>query len=138
MLYILDTDHVSLLQRGNQQVVACLSGVDFNDRAVTIITVSEQIQGRLAVIRRTQTESDASRGFANLQSTIAFYQAIQVFPYDEKAQTYFNRLRQMKIRVGTQDLRIAAITLRHQAVLVTRNKRDFEQIPELRMVDWSV
>ena len=138
MLYILDTDHVSLLQRGNQHVVARLSALDVNDRAVTIITVSEQIQGRLAVIRRAKIERDASRGFASLQATIAFYQAIQGLPYDENAQAHFRRLRQLRIHIGTQDLRIAATTLSHQAVLVTRNKRDFERIPELQMVDWSL
>jgi len=111
MLYILDTDHISLLQRGHQQVIAHLSRVGADNRAVTIITVAEQIQGRLAVIRRARTEAEATRAFASLQQTIIFYQSIQVLAYSEEAQAKYAQLRQQQIRIGTQDLRIAAIAL---------------------------
>ena len=137
MVYILDTDHISLLQRGNNQVIARLSQVDLANRAVTVVTVAEQIQGRLAVIRRGKTEQDTARAFGFLQKTIAFYQGISVLPYDEWAQAHFTAFRRQKIRVGTQDLRIAAIALSHQAVLVTRNWRDFAQVPNLTIEDWS-
>ena len=47
MLYIFDTDHISLLQRRNTNVIAHLERISLDERAVTIITVIEQIQGRL-------------------------------------------------------------------------------------------
>ena len=43
-----------------------------------------------------------------------------------------------KIRVGTQDLRIAAIALSLSSTVVTRNFRDFEKVPDLKIVDWSI
>ncbi len=40
--------------------------------------------------------------------------------------------------IGTQDLRIAAITLAVGGILLTRNSRDFEQIPNLSWQDWTI
>jgi tRNA(fMet)-specific endonuclease VapC len=45
-------------------------------------------------------------------------------------------LRHARIRVGTQDLRIASIALAHNALLVSANLQDFEQVPGLRVEDW--
>ena len=78
MRYVLDTDHISLLQRGHAQVFANMDSVDIADRAVTVVTVAEQTQGRLAVIRRATTESATARGFDRLHETIAFYLTVKV------------------------------------------------------------
>lgn len=138
MRYVLDTDHVSLLQRGHPLVVARIISVAAADRAVTVVTAAEQIQGRLAVIRRATIETAAAHGFRHLQETIDFYLSVKVLPYDAAAVNLFEQLRLQKIRIGTQDLRIAAITLSNNATLVTRNHRDFRLVPHLSLVDWSI
>ncbi|MGB6298310.1 MAG: type II toxin-antitoxin system VapC family toxin [Rivularia sp. (in: cyanobacteria)] len=46
-------------------------------------------------------------------------------------------LRQ-KIRIGTQDLRIASIVISNDAILVTRNQFDFSRVPDLQFEDWTV
>ncbi len=48
-----------------------------------------------------------------------------------------NNLRQQKIRIGTLDLRIASIVLATDGILVTRNFRDFERVPNLKIENWS-
>ena len=57
--------------------------------------------------------------------------------FDVKAAAQFERLRQARIRIGTMDLKIAAITLSNDAILLTRNLSDFGKIPDLRIEDWS-
>jgi tRNA(fMet)-specific endonuclease VapC len=44
----------------------------------------------------------------------------------------------LRLKVGTQDLKIAAIALAYNIVLLTRNRRDFGRIPGLRIDDRSV
>jgi hypothetical protein len=44
-LYSLDTDHLSLVQRGHAQVIVRLSALPIAQRAVTIVTADEQVQG---------------------------------------------------------------------------------------------
>jgi len=138
MLYIFDTDHISLLQRRNAHVIARLERISLDARAVTIITIIEQIQGRLAVIRHATSEADVVRGCERLQETMRFYASIYVLPYDVEAQLQFAHLRRQQVRIGTQDLRIAAIALSKNATLVTRNRRDFAKVPGLHIVDWSL
>ncbi|MEH2059839.1 MAG: hypothetical protein V7K97_27520 [Nostoc sp.] len=43
-----------------------------------------------------------------------------------------------RIRIRTQDLRIAAITLLVNGILVTHNRKDFEKVPNLRLQDWTI
>jgi tRNA(fMet)-specific endonuclease VapC len=58
--------------------------------------------------------------------------------YDVEAQIQFAKLRRQQVRIGTQELRIAAIALSKNATLVTRNTRDFAKVPGLHIVDWSL
>ena len=78
-----------------------------------------------------------ARAFEFLQETVAFYREISVLPYDKQAQMQYESFRRQKIRIGAQDLRIASIALSNRAVLVTRNHRDFIQVPHLIIEDWS-
>jgi tRNA(fMet)-specific endonuclease VapC len=135
--YILDTDHVSLYQRRHPQVVARVLATAPADLAATTITLGEQVQGRLAVIRQARSQPDAARGYLRLRETVEFYQTIQLVDYTTAAVDHFEELRRQGIRIGTQDLRIAAIALAEGAILVSRNARDFAQVPGLILEDWA-
>ncbi len=61
-----------------------------------------------------------------------------ILDFDEAAFNIYNELLKQKIRIGTQDLRIAAIALSLNSTVVTRNLKDFEKVPNLKVVDWSI
>jgi len=58
-------------------------------------------------------------------------------PFDDVAATIFDKLRGQKIRIGTNDLAIAAITLSVNGILVTRNAVDFQRVPGPVFEDWT-
>ena len=59
-----------------------------------------------------------------------------ILPFDAAAASQFEQLRSHKLGVGTADLRIAAIALSAGHHLLSRNLRDFERVPGLRVEDW--
>lgn len=65
------------------------------------------------------------------------YLKITVLEFDNAAAAEFERLQRLRLRVGTMDLKIAAIALAHQATVLTRNRKDFDQMPNLRVEDWT-
>ena len=139
VLYILDTDHLTLLQRNHPAVISRLTALPPEVIATTIVSAMEQVQGRMAQIHRAKTAPEVVRAFARFQEALTFYRTVPMLPYDEAAATHFARLRQVfPHHPGTQDLRIAAIALSRNATLVTRNQRHFQGIAELPLADWSV
>lgn len=137
-MFILDTDHVSLFQRDQPQVVSRVLATPPLELATTVITLEEQLRGRLERVRRAQSDVEIVTAYQNLLATSLYFRTITVIGFDEQAQTIFKTLRAQKIRLGTQDLRIAAIALSRGATLVTRNRQDFAMIPVLKIEDWSL
>jgi tRNA(fMet)-specific endonuclease VapC len=58
-------------------------------------------------------------------------------PFDIRAAEQFQQLRKQYPRLDTMDLKIAAIALTNNAILLTRNQKDFGQIQGLNIEDWS-
>jgi tRNA(fMet)-specific endonuclease VapC len=61
-----------------------------------------------------------------------------VIPFDAAAAVVFEGLVSQRVRVGTMDLRIAAIALSREMVLVTRDMSDFRKVPGLHIEHWTV
>ncbi|MEH1858881.1 MAG: type II toxin-antitoxin system VapC family toxin [Nostoc sp.] len=137
-LWILDTDHVSLFQQLHPVITQRINAVNSEDIAITIITVEEQLRGRFNVIRKASSSDALLLAYAKLQDTLEFFKNVRSLGFDESAINCYEGLIRQRIRIGTQDLRIAAITLSMNGILVTRNRKDFEKVPNLRLEDWTI
>jgi tRNA(fMet)-specific endonuclease VapC len=104
---------------------------------VSIVTVEEQLRGWLALIRRAQVPEGLISAYASLHRAVVYFATVNILDYGEVAARHVSALRAQRIRIGTQDLRIAAVSLAANAILVTRNQNDFRQVPNLIVEDWS-
>jgi tRNA(fMet)-specific endonuclease VapC len=138
---LLDTDHFSILQENRDDATELkirLRQLPDSAISLSIISFQEQTQGWLAYIRRARKRELILRGFFYLHRLLKDYSARQVLPFDEPAMDEFLRLQQQRIRIGTNDLRIAAIARANNVKLLSRNRRDFRQVPNLDVEDWTV
>jgi tRNA(fMet)-specific endonuclease VapC len=142
LIYLLDTDHISILQqRTGAEYLALSARIAQHapaDLALSVISIHEQVLGCHTYLSRARTPADLVRGYAMLGRLLTDYMMAAVLPFDAAAATVFDSLRTQRLRVATMDLRIASIALAQGLTLVTRNVGDFGQVPGLRIEDWTV
>jgi tRNA(fMet)-specific endonuclease VapC len=62
---------------------------------------------------------------------------MNVLSYTSEAQASFVQFRRQCPRVQTLDLRIASVAVTTGSTLLSRNLRDFRQVPALTVEDWT-
>lgn len=139
-MIILDTDHISALQARTTSAAftlqARLDALITDEIATTTITVEEQMRGWMALIRRHSDVHQQVAPYDRLIKLFDFYAQWQVLPFDPAAADTFTRLRSQGVRIGTMDLKIAAIVLVTQGTLLSCNNRDFLHVPGIRVENW--
>ena len=136
--YLLDTDHISLLERGHSAVCARVATTPPDQLATSAVTVEEMLRGRLAVLAQPLDGPARTHAYLKLLETVNFCASASVIQYDSACETEYQRLRSLRVRIGSQDLRIASTALAHRLIVITRNRHDFGRVPGLPMEDWSV
>lgn len=137
MLYILDTDHISLLQQKHPLIMAKINQINPNNIVVTIISFQEQVKGWFNLINRNGDNASIIWAYQGLSDVIKYFNRITVLDFDENAYNIFQNLKSQQIRIGSQDLRIASIALAVNGIIITRNQKDFSKIPNLIREDWT-
>lgn len=138
-MYVLDTDHLTALERGG--VLATRLQVKFDEAEVrdvttTIISYEEQTRGWLSHIARASTLEEQIDAYRQLRKHLEIFCTFSLLDFEERAAEMFRKLQQMRIRVGTLDLKIASVALSNDAMLLTRNLVDFNRVPDLRAENW--
>ena len=140
-MVILDTDSLSVLQSPEtterETLLARLGGMGPEEIATTIVTYEEQTRGWMAYKARSKSISQEIAAYAKLRKHLDDYRSLVVLDFDARAAAEFQRLRSLKLRIGTMDLKIAAITRVHDVTLLTRNLVDFRKVPGLKAEDWT-
>jgi tRNA(fMet)-specific endonuclease VapC len=140
-MVVLDTDHISVMERPEstaaRMLLARLEQIDPGEIATTIVTYEEQSRGWLAYKARARTVLQEIDAYSKLKRHLETYRRMNVFDFDDDAAAEWQRLRGQRIRIGTMDLKIAAITIVRKATLLSRNLADFRKVPGLKVEDWT-
>lgn len=138
MIYLLDTDTLSHLHRGRAVVVHRYEAMPAGEVAISIVTRIEMLQARFANVPKAADGAQLAVAQQRLSETERVLQGWRIIGIEAVSCSHFERLRQIKSlrKIGRADLLIACIALAHSATLVTRNTRDFAQVPHLRFENW--
>jgi tRNA(fMet)-specific endonuclease VapC len=142
MRYLLDTDHLSVLQRQSgkdySNFSARMAQYPISDFAVSTVTFHEQVLGSHAYINRARNLNDVVKGYEMMARIVSDFKVLPLISFDAGAAKTFDRLQSKRIQLAKMDARIAAIALFHGLILLTRNHRDFGKVAGLLIEDWTV
>jgi tRNA(fMet)-specific endonuclease VapC len=83
----------------------------------------------------------SARAADNTRVVRQFVSPFVHLPFDDACAIEYASLRaeleRMGTPIGANDLMIAATALAHDAVLITRNTREFARVPNLRYENWQ-
>lgn len=109
-----------------------------NDIAFSIIRMHEQVLDCHTYLNRARRPRDVIEGYDTLAQVLRDFAAVTVLPFDEASAAVFEDPVASRVRIGRMDLRIASTKLSRDMVVVTRHARDFGQVPNLQIEDWTV
>ena len=137
-MLILDTDHLSIPAKDGPTASALRARLaqTSDDVGTTAVSVEEILRGWLAKIASQKVVSRQVRWYAKFQMSVEVLGQSRILPFDTQAADQFDALRDLRLGIGTMDMKIAAIVLAHRAKLLSRNLRDFSRVPSLDIEDW--
>jgi len=138
-MILLDTDHLTVLRyRDSERYEKLTERLRLSNETVgtTVVNVEEQMRGWIAAIAKEKKVARQVFAYRELADLFAFFAKLEIAAFTDGAAAQFENLRSAKVRVGTMDLKIAAIAIAHGAKLLTANRKDFAQVPGLQFENW--
>jgi predicted nucleic acid-binding protein len=133
-MYLLDTDTLSgLMKRSpSSALLARFAVTSLRDRHTSSISIGELIYGALKSVDR--------REYLLGQIQRRALADVRVASFDRAAAGHYAGIRvdleRQGVRLDDADLRIAAVALARNLILVTGNVRHFRRVPDLRIENW--
>jgi tRNA(fMet)-specific endonuclease VapC len=136
---VLDMDILTLLEYGRSAALdrRVESALAADSLAVAVISRMERLQGRFDSILKAANETELLDAMMRFRVTQSFLDRFGVLEVNEAAAGHFERLRKdRKVKMRRPDMLIACIALANDALLVTRNVKDYRQVTGLRVENW--
>ena len=137
-MILFDTDTVTHFSYGNPNVRRKIEGAGDEQLAIAIVTRNEVLRGRAESLLKAANEDELRKATERFRQAEEMLSDFLVVNFDEDAIGHFGTLRKQKNlkKMGRADLLIACIALADDALLITRNTRDFKNVNGLRLENW--
>ena len=130
MKYLLDTDTLIYVFKRTGNCLARLSAQNDSDITISTINLFELEYGMGKSSSRIKMDS----------YVLSLCKRYAVLEFDRAASLQAGAIRALLhtrgTPIGPYDVQIAGIALSHNLIVVTRNTREFERVPGLRVENW--
>ncbi|MGL6073024.1 MAG: type II toxin-antitoxin system VapC family toxin [Fimbriiglobus sp.] len=141
VLYLLDTTTLSHVKYQHVHVLrhldACTDPESGNLVGISTVVVEEVMEGWMNRLKRSKTPEAIAQSSLFLARAVMMLAEFELYPVSVEAVLRYDTLRKLKLNIGRNDLRLAALALELGATVVTDNIRDFGRVPGLLWVDWT-
>jgi tRNA(fMet)-specific endonuclease VapC len=87
----------------------------------------------MAYLARTRSVAHQVEAYRRLLQHLDNYRRMPVLACNDTAAVAFQQFRRARLRIGTMDLKMAAIAVSRHATLLARNRADFRRVPGLQV-----
>lgn len=140
-MHLLDSDTATLVYYGrNEKVKERYDNFPQDETlALSPVTRAEILRGRFDALIKAANPAEWFAAQVRLRETEVWLAGFDVVEITQAAGEHFERLLKNKKlkKLGRADLLSACIALAHDATLVTRNTKDFQPIPGLKLENWA-
>ncbi len=136
----LDANILTHYLHGDPIVVGKVRATPRDQIVLPVVVVEEVTRGRLNMVRQAQSGQGRftlTQAYEFFAYTFLACQYFNIINFSEAADKQVESWKKMKIKVGTRDLRIAAICVVENLRLASRNHSDFSLIPNLNLETWN-
>ena len=129
-MYCLDTSVIIAIFRGDSDLAKKISMLESNAISFTTITLCELLKGAYKA-RQKEKALDLIKDFSNTYNVLTLTAvSCEIFGRD------FNALLKSGKAAQEPDLMIAGIAKENGLILVTRNRKHFENVPDMLVEEW--
>jgi tRNA(fMet)-specific endonuclease VapC len=107
--FLFDTDHLTLYEHGHAAVRQRHAAEPAGAVAISPVSIQETLRGRLAALARHRSGRLHVEAYGRLVASVRLSNQFPIVPFDDACDREFHQLLASRLRIGSQDLRLAAV-----------------------------
>ena len=128
-LYLLDTNVIVEMLRGNHKVIGQIEKHGIQNCFISEITIAELYYGAI--------KSEKSKHLDDIEIIESLFQIVPLYPSFLDYAKIRHHLTSTGLGLDTFDMLIGASAVQGNYILITHNKKHFSRISNLQIEDWQ-